>query len=96
VYIIYEMAVSEKFKSIGNLYNITMIFRKKHALRSSLMRIRPQRDPQQTAQYVYSTPFECDRYYIGETGRPLAVPLCELTYNWKEVLLDTFKLAQHE
>jgi hypothetical protein len=35
------------------------------------------RDPQQTAQCVYSIPCECGRSYIGETGRPLTVRLRE-------------------
>jgi hypothetical protein len=34
------------------------------------MKTRLERDPQQTAQCVYSIPWECGRSYIGETGRP--------------------------
>jgi hypothetical protein len=39
------------------------------------MRTRPERDPQQKPQSVYSIQCERGRSYIGETGRPLAVPL---------------------
>jgi hypothetical protein len=67
----------------------------KDTLRSSLMRTRPERDLQQMAQCAYSIPCECDRSHIGETGRPLAVRLCEHRHNLKEGLLEKFKLAQH-
>jgi hypothetical protein len=50
VYMPYVKGVSEKFKRIGNRYNIRTIFKTKHTLRSSLMKTRPERDPQQTAQ----------------------------------------------
>jgi hypothetical protein len=48
------------------------------------MKTRPERDPQQTAQYVCSNPCECDRSYTGETGRPVAVRLCEHRHILKE------------
>jgi hypothetical protein len=40
VYIPYVKGVSEKFKRIGNRYNIRTIFKTKHKLRSSLMKTR--------------------------------------------------------
>jgi hypothetical protein len=86
-------SVSEKFKCIGNLYNL--IFRTKCTRRSSHMMTRPGGGPQQTAQCVYSIPCECGRNYIGETGRPLAVHLREYRHNLKESLLEKSKLAQH-
>jgi hypothetical protein len=64
-------------------------------LRSSLKKTKQERDPQQTAQRVYSTPCECGRSYISETGRPLAVRLREHRHNLKENLLEKSKLAQH-
>jgi hypothetical protein len=64
-------------------------------LRTSLVRTRPKRDPQQTAHCVYSIPCECGRCYIGKTGRPLAVQIREHRHNLKEGLLDKSKLAQH-
>jgi hypothetical protein len=50
------------------------------------MKTRPERDPQQTAQCVYS---------IGETGRPLALRLPQHRHNLKEGLLEKSKLPQH-
>jgi hypothetical protein len=58
-------------------------------LRSSLMKTRLERDPQQTAQCAYS------RSYIGETGRPLVVRLHEHRHNLREGLLEKLKLAPH-
>jgi hypothetical protein len=55
---------------------------------SSLKKTRPERDPQQTAQCVYS--------YIGELGRPLSVRFHEHRDNLEESLLEKSKLAQHE
>jgi hypothetical protein len=59
------------------------------------MRTRPERDPLQTAQSVYSIPYECGRSCIGETGRPLAVQLREPRHNLQQGLLEKSKLAQH-
>jgi hypothetical protein len=87
--------VSEKFKHVGNRYNIRTFFKTKHTLRSSLMKTRPERDLQQTAQCINNIPCECGRSYIGETGRPLALRLREHRHNLKEGLLEKSKLAQH-
>jgi hypothetical protein len=76
VFISYVKGVSEKFKRIGNRYTIRMIFKTKDTLRISLIKTRPERDTQPTAQYVYSIPCECGRSYIDEKGRPLAVWVC--------------------
>jgi predicted GIY-YIG superfamily endonuclease len=59
------------------------------------MKTRPERDPLQMAQWIYSIPCECGRSYIGETGRPLAVRLREHRHNLQQGLLEKSKLAQH-
>jgi hypothetical protein len=59
------------------------------------MKTNLERDPQQTAQCVYSIPCECGRSYIGKTGRPLAMQLREHRHNLKEGLVVKSKLAQH-
>jgi hypothetical protein len=94
LYISYVKGVSEKFKRIRNQYNIRKISRMKHTPRSSLMRTRPERDPQLMAQCDHSIPCECGRSYIDETGRPLAMQLDEHGHNLKEGPLAT-KLVQH-
>jgi hypothetical protein len=95
VHIPYVKGVSEKFKHTGNRYNIRMIFKIKHTLRSSLMKTRLERHPQQVAQCIYSIPCECGRSYTGETGRLLAMLLREHRYDLKVGLLEKSKLAQH-
>jgi hypothetical protein len=47
------------------------------------------------AQCNYSTPCECGRSYIGETGRPLAVRFREHIHNLQHGLLEKSKLAQY-
>jgi hypothetical protein len=59
------------------------------------MKTRPERDPQQTAQCIYSIPCECGRSYISGTGRFLAVRLREHRHNPQKGLLEKSKLAQH-
>jgi hypothetical protein len=81
-------SVLEKFRSIRNLHDMRSIFETKHTLKSSLMKTRPERDPQQTAQCIYIIPRECGRSYSGETGRPLAVRLREHRHNIKERLKE--------
>jgi hypothetical protein len=59
------------------------------------MKTRPEREPLQTAQSVYSIPCDCGRSYIGETGRPLTVRLREHGHSLKEGLLEKSISAQH-
>jgi hypothetical protein len=87
--------ISEKFKCIGDQYNIRMIFKTKYILRSLLMEIRLQRDAQQTTQCKDSISYECSRSYIGETGRPLAMRLHEHIHSLKEGPPENSKIAQH-
>jgi hypothetical protein len=59
------------------------------------VKTRPERDPQQTAQFIYFIPSECGRSYLGETGRPLTLRLREYRHNFQQGLLEKSKLAQH-
>jgi predicted GIY-YIG superfamily endonuclease len=59
------------------------------------MKARPERDPQQTAQCVYSIACECSRSYIAETDRHLTARLHEHRHNSQEGLLEKSELAQH-
>jgi hypothetical protein len=88
VYIPYMRSTSEKLRHTGNCYNIRTILKNKHSLRSSLMRKRLVRYPQQTAQCFYSIPCECGRVYVSKTGRPLAVWLREHRHNLQQGLLE--------
>jgi hypothetical protein len=95
VYIAYVKGISQKFKRIGTRYYIRTIFKTKRTLSCSLMKTRPERYPQQTAQCVCSIPCEFGRSYNGETGRPLATRFYEHRHNLKEGLVEKSKLGQH-
>jgi hypothetical protein len=66
VVIPYVKSVSEKFRRIGNQYNIRTVFKTSHTHRRSLVRTRP--DPLDTRHCVYSTPCNVD----GATSRKRA------------------------
>jgi hypothetical protein len=66
VYIPYVKGVSEKFKCIGDFYNIRMIFKTTHTLRISLMETWPERDLQEMAKCIYSIPIECSRSFFAK------------------------------
>jgi hypothetical protein len=95
VIIPYVKGISEKFRHIGNRFNVRTIFRTKHTLRMSLMTIGLVRDTQQTKQCVYNILCDCGRWYIGETSRPLEVRIKEHKYNLTEVFFEKSKLAPH-
>jgi hypothetical protein len=87
--------VSKKFKCTG--IDITLGRSSKlntFVGRSSLLKARPERDPQQMAQCVCNILCDCDRSYIGKTGRPIAVQLRENRHNLKEGLLEKLKLVK--
>jgi hypothetical protein len=65
----YVRGTSEKFRRIGNCFNVRTIFKTKHTLRGTSMKTGPVRDAQQTKQCVYNIPCDCERCYIGETSR---------------------------
>jgi len=69
----YIRGASKKFKHIANRYNIGTVFKMRHALKNSLMKMGPIRAPQETVNCIYSIPCECGRSYIGETSRPWAI-----------------------
>jgi hypothetical protein len=91
VYSPYVLGVSEKFKRIWNRYNTRTIFKTKRAVSTSLMKTTPERDLHETAQCIYSSPCECGRSYIVETGRSLAVRLREHRHNLRQGLQEKSK-----
>jgi hypothetical protein len=62
VIIPYVKGISEKFRRIGNCFNLRTIFKTKHTLRGTLMETGLVRDAQQMKQCVYSIPCDCGRY----------------------------------
>jgi hypothetical protein len=95
VIIPYVRGISEKFRCIGNHFNVRTIFKSKHTLCGTMMKTGPVRDVQQMKQCVYSILSERGRCYIGETSRPLEVRVKEPKYNPTQGMLEKSKLAQH-
>jgi hypothetical protein len=84
VVIPYVKGISDKFKRIGNRYNIRTVFKTKYTLRNTLMRTRPMSGLQQTSHCIYIS-CKCCRSYVGETGRLLSVRIEEHKFNLKTV-----------
>jgi hypothetical protein len=82
--ILYSRGVAEKFRKICKRYNITTIFKTKCTSGTYLRKTEPKLDKLQRSQCLYTISCKCERSYIGETGRPLAVRLKEHKYNSKE------------
>jgi hypothetical protein len=55
------------------------------------MKSRLESDKQQTAQFVYSIPREGGRSFLGETGRPVALRVCEHWHSLKMGILENQK-----
>jgi hypothetical protein len=77
----YVRGISEKFRCIGNHFNVRMIFKTKHTLHGTVMKTGPVRDAQQTKQCVYNIPCDCGRCDISKTSRPLEACIKEHKYN---------------
>jgi hypothetical protein len=91
----YIKGISEKFRRIGEWYNIKTLFKTRQTLRSMLIRTRPNREVQDMRQCIYSIPCECGRCYIVETGRPFSVQIGEHMNNLKQGLMKESRLAKH-
>jgi hypothetical protein len=59
VIILNVKGISEKFRRIGNRFNVRTIFQTKHILRGTLMRTGPVTDADQTKLWVYNIPRDC-------------------------------------
>jgi hypothetical protein len=90
----YVKDISEKFRHIGNCFNLRTIFKTKHIIRETLLKTGLLRDAQRTKQGVYSIPCDCGRCYISETSRPLEVSIKEHKYNLTQGLPEKSKLAK--
>jgi hypothetical protein len=60
--------LTEKFKRIGNRYNVRIVFRIKHTLKGSLTKTRSKNRFRMRRSNAYSIPCECGTSYIGETA----------------------------
>jgi hypothetical protein len=91
VIIPYVKGISEKFRCIGNCFNVRTIFKTKHTLHGTLTKTGLVRDAQQMKQCMYSIPHDCGGCYINKTSRPLGVYIKEHKYNLTQGLLNKSK-----
>ena len=88
--------VSERIKRICAKSGIRVYFRANRTLGSLLSNIRPKRDPHDTKGVIYQIPcLDCDRSYIGETGRTLKTRLTEHRRNCRNGDVQRSGVAQH-
>jgi hypothetical protein len=64
VIISYVKGICEKFRRIGNHFNVRTVFKTKHTLCGTLMETGPVKDAQWTKQCVFDIPCDCGRCYI--------------------------------
>jgi hypothetical protein len=84
------------FKKLELLVSRTesfLIFRCGAGAPTLIMRTRLEKDLQQMTHCSYNIPYECWRSCTRETGRLLAVQLCEHRHNLRLGLLEKSKLA---
>ena len=77
----YVRGLSEKIEKICYQLGIKAVFKSGNTLRGSLMRVKNRKPDELKRGAVYEVPCgECDRSYIGETGRCLKERLKEHQY----------------
>lgn len=91
----YIRGVSEKIRRIGKQYNIRTSFKTQNTLRSILSHTKPMNTEQQTKNVIYQIPCECDKFYIGETSRPLNVRIKEHKDYLRKGDFHKSKICQH-
>jgi predicted GIY-YIG superfamily endonuclease len=71
------------------------VFNSTNTLRSQLVRFKPKSDNVLNKNVVYSIPCECNKQYIGETGRAFDVRLKEHKNSIKKKDPDGSKLCEN-
>ena len=91
----YAPGISEKLKRIGNKYGIRTAFRSSTTLRSILTKTRPPNQTQESKNWIYNIPRECEKRYIGETCRTLQTRVNEYKRNTTNGEIDKSKIAEN-
>ncbi len=77
----YVKGVSEKIECLCRHLGVKPVFKSHHTLRQSLMRVKNPRPEDLKKGVVYTVPcMDCEKVYIGETGRCLQKRLKEHQY----------------
>lgn len=91
----YIPRLGEKIKRIGLKFGISTIFKSSNTIKSKLVKFKPK-NPVINKNVIYSIPCECDKIYVGETGRELNVRVKEhRTAVEKKKDINISKLVEH-
>ena len=81
IFLPYVKGVSERIEKVCRQLNIKTVFKSNGTLRQTLMRVKNRRPEEARRGVVYEVPCrDCNRTYIGETGRSLQERLKEHRY----------------
>lgn len=68
----YIPGISDQLKRLSKKFNIRTIFKTRNTIRSQLTKTKPNNEKENTKNVIYKIPCQCDKFYIGETSRPLS------------------------
>ncbi len=92
----YVQGVSEKIKRVCYKEGIHVVFRSGKTLRSILTHVKPKPDDNNLPGVIYKIPcLDCNRSYIGETGRTLQVRIGEHKRHCRNLDTNKSAVAQH-
>ena len=91
----YIKGIADKLRRIGNKYNVRTAFKSTETLREKLTKTKPFNETQSTMNCIYKIPCECERVYIGETGRALQIRVNEHKNLAKKGLTEKSRIVEH-
>jgi predicted GIY-YIG superfamily endonuclease len=95
LFIPYIPGMSDKLKRIGKRFNIRTIYKTENTLRSLLTKTKPNNINENTKNVIYKIPCECNKFYIGETCRPLSKRIKEHKSYIKNTDYHKSNICQH-
>lgn len=90
----YIQGITDRIGKLLRRYQIKTVFKAHQKLGQTLVRVKDQLPPLQTAG-VYAVPCSCGRNYIGETGRTVEERLREHIRHFKHGNVQCSAVAQH-
>ena len=91
----YVKGLSERPRRCLQQQGVRAVFKSETALRSKLARPKDAVDPANQDSVVYRIPCECDKVYIGETGRPMQDRIKEHDRDIRLARTETSAVSEH-
>jgi predicted GIY-YIG superfamily endonuclease len=95
LFIPYIPGMSDKIKRLGKRFNIRTVYKTENTLRSILTKTKPNNINENTKNVIYKIPCECNKFYIGETCRPLSKRIAEHKSYIKNTDFHKSNICQH-